>query len=146
MSVTPILAGARRWILILFIVLPLSNLLRMYWSIRDWFYDSYLTKPHLHDQRVKEIQRRVERFRADGGPKAAGGRLLCTARPQWLRTTLRQMNYQSSKNAIPIGESLRRATLPPASARRLLSIQSTLLPVACRSQPCTTSWSWTSKL
>jgi hypothetical protein len=93
------------WILIVFIVLPLSRLLDMYWRLRDWYYDNFLAKPHLHTERVAEIQRRVRAFREAGGPASCGGRTLCTARPQWLRTTLRQMHYQTSKNAIPMGTS-----------------------------------------
>lgn len=107
----------RRWILIVFIVLPLSRGLSAYWRLRDFVYDTFLAKPHLHSSRVAEIQRRVKAFRAAGGPKAAGGRLLCTSRPQWLRTTLRQMDYQTSKNAIPIREPRPARCLPPRTSR-----------------------------
>ena len=67
-----------------------------WWRWRDWFYSAFMSAPALHDERVREIQRRVREF------KPSGGELLCTARPSLLGMTMRKTTYKGRANAIPV--------------------------------------------
>lgn len=42
-----------------FIVLPLSFIYDWFWGWRNWYYVTFCTTPHLHDERVAEVQRQV---------------------------------------------------------------------------------------
>ncbi|KAG8457262.1 hypothetical protein KFE25_011936 [Diacronema lutheri] len=66
-----------------FIVLPISFLCDVVWSWRDWYYETFCTTPHLHGQRVAEVQRQVREWRArkDAGEEVGK---MCTDRKPFL--------------------------------------------------------------
>ena len=86
-----------RWLFVVPILLPLSTLFDLFWGIRNFYQRRVLSAPDRHDARVREIQRRIERWHASG----CKGRL-CTARPPWMSISTRMVRYKGSENSIPI--------------------------------------------
>ncbi|KAJ1616090.1 hypothetical protein T492DRAFT_843443 [Pavlovales sp. CCMP2436] len=66
-----------------FIVLPLSFAYDVVWGWRDWYYETFCTTPHLHEQRVLEVQSQVRewRVRKDAGEPVGK---MCTDRKPFL--------------------------------------------------------------
>jgi hypothetical protein len=84
-----------RWVIVVPVVLPLSFLFEQFWRIRNyWVQDR---APHLHDQRVKQIQEQILKWR-EGGCKGK----LCTARKNWLNTSTKFAKYKATANQIHI--------------------------------------------
>lgn len=84
-----------RWIIIVPVVLPMSFLFDKFWTIRNYLMTKHA--PQLHDQRVKKIQQQIEEWIRKGKP----GRL-CTARKNWLNTSVRFAKYKDTCNQIDI--------------------------------------------
>lgn len=54
----------QRWIFVCLFLLPLSVLFDFYYYLRAWLIFKMCSAPKLHDQRVRDIQRQVSRWRA----------------------------------------------------------------------------------
>src|SRR5712692_7342670 len=70
-----------RWLFVVPIVLPLSNLCGLWLGLRDFVVRSLRRAPERHEARVREIENQIRRWRAAG----SNGKL-CTVRPGFGRT------------------------------------------------------------
>ncbi|RKP23159.1 24-dehydrocholesterol reductase [Syncephalis pseudoplumigaleata] len=86
----------RGWVLV-GTVLPLSFLFDHYFRVRNWYYRHFLSAPHLHDVRVREVQRQVCAWNEAGRQKP-----MVTARPPWLAMSLRVESFKESCEKIKI--------------------------------------------
>jgi len=73
--------------------LPLSLLWDAALQLRSYYIKYFKSAPHLHDERVKTIQKQVQ----DRSDKSAP---LCTARPGWASVSLSYRSYKKKWNAI----------------------------------------------
>jgi hypothetical protein len=76
-----------RWIIIVPVVLPMSFLFDKFWIVRNYFLQK--KAPQLHDKRVQDIQKQIQHWIDQGRPGK-----LCTARKNWLNTSLRFAKYK----------------------------------------------------
>ncbi|KAI8052131.1 hypothetical protein BDF22DRAFT_690120 [Syncephalis plumigaleata] len=74
-------------------VLPLSFIFDYYFLVRNWYYRHFLSAPHLHDVRVREVQPWNE---------AGRQKLMVTARPPWLAMSVRVESFKDSCEKISI--------------------------------------------
>jgi delta24-sterol reductase len=86
----------RGWVLLGF-VLPLSFLFDKYFVLRNWYYHTFLSTPHLHDERVKYVQRQVRTWHAAGRKRP-----MVTARPTWMAMSLRVESFKEACEKIDI--------------------------------------------
>ena len=85
-----------RWLFVVPILLPLSTVFNLFWGFRN-FYRRMLSAPERHDERVRQIQERIQLWHARGRK----GRL-CTARPAWMSISTRMVRYKGPDNSIPV--------------------------------------------
>jgi delta24-sterol reductase len=86
-----------RWLFVVPILLPLSTLFNLFWSLRNFYRRRLLSAPAQHDARVKYIQERIQRWNSGGGKER-----LCTARPPWMSISTRMVRYKGPGNSIPV--------------------------------------------
>jgi Delta24-sterol reductase len=86
-----------RWLFVVPILLPLSALFDLFWSIRDLYIHRVRGSPAGHEARVGWIQEQIRRRRAAGI-----GQPLCTARRPWLSISPRLVGYKRPENSIEI--------------------------------------------
>src|SRR5207249_869920 len=77
-----------RWLFVVPVLLPLSTAFNLFWGFRN-FYRRLLSAPERHDERVRQIQERIQSWHARGRK----GRL-CTARPAWMSISTRIVRYK----------------------------------------------------
>jgi delta24-sterol reductase len=78
-------------------VLPLSFIFDYYFLVRNWYYRTFLSAPHLHDARVREVQRQVIAWNEAGRQKP-----MVTARSPWLAMSIRVESFKDSCEKISI--------------------------------------------
>jgi len=83
-----------RWVLVLFIVLPLSKLFDLYWCVRNWVFRTFLSAPHEHEKRVQAIIEQMRQWDASGRHG-----LLHTNRPGWAQMSTRVAWYKDGRKA-----------------------------------------------
>ncbi|KAI9592269.1 24-dehydrocholesterol reductase [Syncephalis fuscata] len=86
----------RGWFLV-FTVLPLSFTFDQYFRVRNWYYRTFLSTPHLHDTRVRDVQRQVKAWNDAGRQKP-----MVTARPPWLAMSIRVESFKDTCEKIKI--------------------------------------------
>lgn len=86
-----------RWLFVCLFLLPLSVLFDAYYFIRAWLVFRMCSAPKQHDQRVRDIQKQVRQWRAEGGQT-----YMCTGRPGWLTVSLRVGKYKKTHKNIMI--------------------------------------------
>jgi delta24-sterol reductase len=86
-----------RWLFVVPVLLPLSALFDLLWTLRRLWLDRVRRTPQRHDARVADIQAQIRRWRAAGAP----GRL-CTARRNWTNVSARLAGYKRPENSIRI--------------------------------------------
>lgn len=80
-----------RWVFVCAFLLPLSVLYEVYFYFRNWVVFRLHTAPGKHDEKVREVQRQVRQWNADGKPGK-----MCTARPGWLMMSFRVPRYKQT--------------------------------------------------
>ncbi|CAH1241724.1 DHCR24 [Branchiostoma lanceolatum] len=70
-----------RGFIILVFCLPASFLFDTCLQLRNWFRRTFLSAPEKHDERVRDIQRRIRRWNDQPKDKR---KPMCTSRPNWL--------------------------------------------------------------
>ncbi|XP_035658494.1 delta(24)-sterol reductase-like [Branchiostoma floridae] len=70
-----------RGFIILVFCLPASFLFDTCLQLRNWFRRTFLSAPEKHDERVRDIQRRIRRW---GDQPKDKRKPMCTSRPNWL--------------------------------------------------------------
>ncbi|XP_028902296.1 delta(24)-sterol reductase [Ornithorhynchus anatinus] len=87
----------QRWVFVCLFLLPLSLIFDVYYSLRAWVVFRLNSAPRLHEQRVRDIQGQVRRWREQGGAT-----YMCTGRPGWLTVSLRVGKYKKTHKNIMI--------------------------------------------
>jgi delta24-sterol reductase len=78
-----------RWATVVPIVLPISKAYDTYWFARHVYYRNLRNAAHLHDERVRHVQRQVDEWRARGKKG-----LLHTSRKSWQSVAVRAIDYK----------------------------------------------------
>ncbi|KAG6450583.1 hypothetical protein O3G_MSEX006671 [Manduca sexta] len=86
-----------RWIFVLFILLPMSAVGKVWSTIRNYVVFIMNSAPKMHDQKVKEVQRQIKEWLA--GDRSTR---LCTARPSWQTMNVRHGLYKKTYTNIKI--------------------------------------------
>eukprot|EP01080_Neovahlkampfia_damariscottae_P004721 gene4721-8305_t len=79
-----------RWIIVCFVLLPLSFLFDLYWHIRSIITFRYRKDSVNHEEKVKNIQEQVK--------KANPSKKLCTSRSGWMTMNTSEAAYKKSDN------------------------------------------------
>jgi delta24-sterol reductase len=89
---------ARRWLLVVPVVLPLSKAYESYWRLRHVYFRELRNVARLHDARVAQVARQIRAWHARGCPG-----LLHTSRKAWQSVTVRALDYKKeSRSAIDV--------------------------------------------
>jgi len=80
-----------RWVLVCFFLLPISLVYDLVYLARSWFIFKLNSAPKKHDQRVKYVQKQVNKWREQGRQTP-----MCTARPGWQTMSFRQGKYKKT--------------------------------------------------
>lgn len=94
--ITAFLTKHRGW-LVLFLALPASFLFDTFFTIRNWYARRFLSTPHLHEERVREVQAQVRRWNESGRTKP-----MCTARPSYMSMSIRKSLFKDECSKIRI--------------------------------------------
>ncbi|KJZ70641.1 hypothetical protein HIM_09961 [Hirsutella minnesotensis 3608] len=86
----------RGWFLA-FTMVPLSFAHEQYSRVRNWYYRAFLATPHLHNARVREVQRQVRAWNLAGRKRP-----MVTARAPWLAVSVRVESYKDSCEQIRV--------------------------------------------
>ncbi|XP_048395469.1 delta(24)-sterol reductase isoform X2 [Stegostoma tigrinum] len=86
-----------RWVFVCLFLLPLSVVFDVYYYLRAWLVFKLCSAPKQHDQRVKDIQRQVRKWKNEGNRT-----YMCTGRPGWLTVSLRVGKYKKTHKNIMI--------------------------------------------
>lgn len=86
-----------RWIFVVPVLLPLSTLFKLILGVHNFYHRVLRNAPERHDQRVRDIQKHIQNWRANGSKGK-----LCTARKNWMRISARTVDYKHPENTIPI--------------------------------------------
>ncbi|XP_022101668.1 delta(24)-sterol reductase-like [Acanthaster planci] len=87
----------QRWIFVCLFLLPLSLVYDVFSFVRNWIVFQMNTAPQKHDERVRDIQRQVREWKADGEKRP-----MCTARPGYQTVSLRIGKYKKTHHKINI--------------------------------------------
>jgi delta24-sterol reductase len=86
-----------RWATVVPIVLPISKAYDTYWTARHVYYRNLRNAAHLHDERVRHVQRQIDEWRAKGKPG-----LLHTSRKSWQSVAVRAIDYKKGAGGIDV--------------------------------------------
>ncbi|XP_046985624.1 delta(24)-sterol reductase-like [Schistocerca americana] len=79
-----------RWVLVCFVLLPVSLVYDLFYYVRSYIIFKLNSAPHKHGDKVKHVQRQVRQWISDGRPTQ-----MCTARPGWQTISFRRPAYKS---------------------------------------------------
>ncbi|XP_076057489.1 delta(24)-sterol reductase-like [Oratosquilla oratoria] len=86
-----------RWVIVVLFLLPVSFFYDLWYYARSWVIFQLNSAPGSHSQKVREVQRQVREWIANGRQER-----MCTARPGWQTISFREGAYKKTLHKVSI--------------------------------------------